>query len=101
VLGLFGNLDVRNGKLTEHFLTFSIFHDDTWCGLSRYHDFDYLEHGPSAMAHFLKLDIDEVFPIYFDIRRFSLGNEEVLSGQIMKNPVNKLSRGEIVALAVP
>lgn len=101
VLGLIGNVDVKNTKLTEHFLTLSILKEGTWYSLPRYHDFDYSERGPSALAEFLGLNVDDIYPISFDIRRFSAGNEAVLAGYIAKEPLCRLSRAEIIALAVP
>lgn len=101
VLGLLGNFDVKNAKLTKHFLTLSIWNNGKWYCLPRYHDFDYSERGPAELAALLKLSVDEIFPISFDIRRFSKGNEAVLAGQILKDPLERLSRAEIIALAVP
>src|SRR5690242_13740064 len=35
---LIGNIDSRNARLTEHFLTLSIEHAGRWFSLARYHD---------------------------------------------------------------
>jgi len=100
LLALLGNIDVNNPQLTEHFLTISVWQADQWFSLSRYHDFDYAEHGPNALARFLNLDIDDIFPISFDIRRFVSGNDAVLVGKILKEPRERLTRAEIIALAI-
>lgn len=98
---LLGNIDESNPRLTEHFLTLSILHADRWFTLARYHDLDYGEKGPEALAQFICLDVDEVFPIAYDIRSIAKGEVDALVGMIPKEPRERLSRAEIIALAVP
>jgi hypothetical protein len=59
------------------------------------------ESGPEALAQFLGLEVDEVFPISYGIRSAVKGDEAVLQGQIRKAPRERLSRAEIIAIAVP
>jgi len=99
--GLLGNVDESNARLTEHFLTLSIFHDGRWFTLARYHDFDYGQSGPDALARFLELPLDKVFPIAYDIRPYVKGDPSALAGLIPKEPRERLSRAELIALAVP
>jgi hypothetical protein len=101
VWGLLGNVDARNARLTEHFLTLSVFRDGRWFMLSRYHDFDYAENGPGALARFLELPVDQVFPIAYDIRAYANGDSAALVGEIREEPRERLSRAEIIAMAVP
>jgi hypothetical protein len=101
VWALVGNVDIGNPRLTEHFLTLSIEKDGRWFALSRYHDFDYSERGPEALAKFLDLPVNEVFPISYDIAQYVKGVSAALSGAILKEPHEKLTRAEIIALAVP
>lgn len=101
VWAIIGNLDASNPSLTEHFLTLSVERAGSWFGLARYHDFDLAERGPEALARFLDLNIDDVFPIRFDIRRYALGDIAALVGCVRKEPINRLSRAEIIAMAVP
>lgn len=101
VWALLGNIDAQNKRLTEHFLTISIEHHGKWFTLARYHDFDYPTNGPAALAAFLNLTIDQVFPIHYDIIQYAKGDPAALSGQILKEPKERLSRAEIIALAVP
>lgn len=98
---LVGNVDPTNVRMTEHFLTLSIERDGRWFTLARYHDIDYAEKGPDALARFLGLPVDAVFPIRYDIRRFVKGEIDALNGTISKEPRERLSRAEIIALAVP
>jgi hypothetical protein len=98
---LIGNVDPANARLTEHFMTLSVERDETWFTMARYHDLDYPEKGPVALARFLELPVDEVFPIIYDIRRYASGDPAALSGKIRKEPRERLSRAEIIALAVP
>lgn len=98
---LIGNIDPQNSRLTEHFLTLSIEHNGKWFALARYHDFDYAERDPEALARFLGLRVDDVFPIAFDVRQFVQGDLAALAGTVRKEPRERLSRAEIIALAVP
>jgi hypothetical protein len=101
VWAIIGNVDNRNARLTEHFLTISLFSRGHWFTLSRYHDVDYREKGPEALAGFLGLDVDEVFPITYDVSQSVEGDTATLTGKILKVPREVLSRAEIIAMAVP
>lgn len=101
VWALIENIDPRNPRLTEHFLTLSIEHAGQWFHLARYHDFDFAVRGPEALSRFLGLGVDEAFPISFDLRPFAEGEPAVLKGQVGREPRERLTRGEIIALAVP
>lgn len=101
VWALIGNIDPNNPRLTEHFLALSIEHAGMWFNLARYHDLDYADRGPDALSEFLHLPVDEVFPIFFDVRKYAKGDPASLTGYVWKEPRERLSRAEIVALAVP
>jgi hypothetical protein len=98
---LIGNIDVTNPRLTGHFLTLSILRDGQWFTMARYHDFDAAERGPDALAKFCGLGVDDVFPISYDIAHASLGDPSTLVGMIEKEPRERLTRAQIIALAVP
>jgi hypothetical protein len=101
VWALIGNVDASNPRLTQHFLTLSVLRNGRWFSMARYHDFDSNERGPQALATFLGLRLDEVFPISYDISRFCVGTSAALIGTIEKEPPEKLTRAQIIALAVP
>jgi hypothetical protein len=96
-----GNVDSKNPRSTEQFLTLSVESGGRWFALSRYHDFNYAERGPQALAQFLALPVAEVFPITYDVTRYAEGDPAALSGKILEEPRERLSRHEIIALAVP
>jgi hypothetical protein len=98
---LLANIDAYNARLTEHFLTIAIERDGAWFHLARYHDLDFATNGPEALASFLGLRVDEVFPITYDLRHFVKDAPVFLYGRILKEPREKLTRAEIIALAVP
>jgi len=83
----------------SHFLTLSLERYGKWFHLARYHDPDREAHGPEALGRFLGLGISEVFPIEYDIRRYAEGAVAAVSGTILSEPSEKLSRAEIIALA--
>lgn len=101
VWALIGNLDTRNARMNEHFLTLSVEHNGKWFHLARYHDLDYGDRGPDALARFLGLLIDDVFPISYDVRKYAKGEADALTGTVSKEPRVRLSRAEIIAMAVP
>jgi hypothetical protein len=98
---LLGNVDSSNPRLTQHSLTLSVLDHSRWFTMARYHDFDSDERGPDALAAFLELPTDAVFPISYDIRRHCRGEPDALAGTIEKQPRERLTRAQIVALAVP
>jgi len=98
---IIGNLDPSSPRLTEHFLILSVERDGRWFDLARYFDFDYADRGPEALARFLGLAVDEIFPISFDVQQYAEGDPAALKGSVMKEPREKLSRAEIIAMSVP
>ena len=101
VLGVLGNLDLSDSKLTLHFLDVSIFDSsEKLFHLARYHDVDYAGHGPMALAKFLRLPVEEVFPIHFDISDVAVGKPDCIRGNILREPSNQLSKAELINMAV-
>ena len=101
VWALIGNIDVANPRFTEHFVTLSIERDARWFALARYHDYDFADRGPDALARFLGLQVDEVFPISADVRPYAQGHPAALAFNVRKEPSEKLTRADIIAMAVP
>lgn len=101
VWALVGNVDVTNPRLTKHFITVSVLRDRRWFTMARYHDFDAAERGPITLAEFLGFDVNTVFPISYDIAGLALGEPAALTGTIEKEPRERLTRAQIIALAVP
>ena len=99
---MLGNIDPTNPRLTEHFLTVSVFRSDgALFHLARYHDLDAIERGPAALAAFLGLSLKAVFPLSYDVSAIVTGLPEVVRGTITSEPRERLTRAEVIALAVP
>jgi hypothetical protein len=49
---------------------------------------------------FLGLPVEQVFPIRYDLSAFAVGEPSVLCGEIQREPPSRLSRPEVIALAV-
>jgi hypothetical protein len=94
----FGNFDVTNPRATQHFLDISIERSGEWFHLARYFDVGFPAEGPEALARFLGLDVDDVFPITVDVRRYVRGDPKALTATVLKEPQEKLTRAEIHAL---
>jgi hypothetical protein len=100
VWALIGNFDVTNPRATQHFLTLSIERSGKWFHLARYHDVGFLTHSPEALARFLGLHVDDVFPIAVDVRRYVRGDPKALTALELKEPRERLTREELLAMAV-
>lgn len=100
VWALLGNISLQDARSTRHFLTASLLCPQGWFHLARYHDFDYSERGPAALAAALGRPLNDVFPIAYDIRAFAHGDADVVMGSISAEPVEVLSRAELIQLAL-
>jgi hypothetical protein len=102
IVAMLGNIHADNARLTEHFMTLSVLRvDGEVFHLARYHDFDFNERGPAALAEFLKMKKENIFPIAWDIRHLVNGEKNALHGILEEIPRERLTRAQIIALAVP
>ncbi|MBN2475974.1 MAG: hypothetical protein JXB62_15285 [Pirellulales bacterium] len=101
VPAILGNIALRSKRHTEHFLTVTLFRaDGQTFDLSRYHDVGANQRGPAALADFLKMNEAAVFPMSYDISSVATGLPEVVSGEILREPRERLSRHELIELAI-
>jgi hypothetical protein len=98
VRGLFGNFNVTHPRATQHFLALSIERGGKWFHLARYHDVDFATRAPEALARFLGLGVDDVFPISVNARRYVRGDPAALTAIVLKEPQERLTREEIRVL---
>jgi hypothetical protein len=98
VWALIGNVDVKNPRATQHFLALSIERGGEWFFLARYFDILSATEGPEALARFLGLSVDDVFPISVDIRRYVQGSPAALAVTVPKEPRERLTLEERLAL---
>jgi hypothetical protein len=94
------NIFEDDAERTEQLLTVSIAHGDGWFHLARYFGAGKARHGPHALARALKLRLTDVFPISYDIRAIAKGDPAVLKGCIPRQPRQKLSRRQLMQLAL-
>ena len=86
---------------THQFLAVTVFRDgDEAFDLARYFDADYDRCGPSGLAHFLGRDVEEIFPMSYDISNVASGTEDVVKGSIPLAPAEKLTEEELLRLAI-
>ena len=62
---------------------------------------DYGVRGPQALARFLGFPVDDVFPISYGVRKCVKGHPAALAGSILREPRVRLTRAEIIGMAVP
>jgi hypothetical protein len=94
------NIQPEQPRMTEHYLQISVERDGQWFHLARYFDYNYDQSGPEALARFLELAVDEVFPIAYDVRQYATGDPTALAGVILKEPRERLTLEEVIAMAV-
>lgn len=101
VFGALANIDLASPLRTEHFLTVTIFRPSgERFDLARYHDVDYSRHGAAALAAFLELPVESVFPMRYDITDVAVGRPECLRRSIAALPAERLSEEALIKLAV-
>lgn len=94
------NVNVNNAAFNQQFLTLSVERDGTWFHLARYFDYDFEERGPGPLAHFLGRQVDDVFPVRYDLRPYARGASEALVGEITAEPLTRLTRDERMSLSL-
>jgi hypothetical protein len=94
VWGLMSSIEVVHPRQTEQFLQLSIERGGSWFLLARYFEWDVAKRGPQALAAFLALPLDAVFPISYDLRSYVIGQPPHLRGQILAEPRERLSDEE-------
>lgn len=94
------NVSTASARQTRHFMTLWLEANGDWFELARYFDSEYRTRGPSQLAQFLGLGIDEVFPIFYDISRVATGHQDVLAGSIPARPEKELTEDELIDLSL-
>ena len=94
------NVDVNNPRATKHFVVLDVFKGDGVFQLPQYHDDSYATRGPAALAQFLGLSVEAVFPIRYDLRQVSRGAQDALVGVIEREPSERLGRAERISLSM-
>jgi len=100
VPAVLGNISLNDARVTSQYLCLSVERNGAWFHLARYFDTDWKARGPSELAVFLGLPIDEVFPITYNISELAIGAERVLAGSIGIEPVERLTDAELLALSL-
>jgi hypothetical protein len=98
---MLANIDVDNPKRTEQFITLIVEKGGQWFHLARYFDHDFKKHGPDGLCGFMGLKADEVFPVSYDIRKFSGGKSAALLGTFTEIPRVTMARQERMDLGLP
>ena len=95
------NVDLDDPSDREHFLVVGLYRSDgRQFILARYHDHDAQRNGPGALAAFLDLPIEEVFPISYDLSAVARGPASSLRGTIEIKPAHPLPRPDLVKRAI-
>jgi hypothetical protein len=98
IYGYLGNLSLGSKAQNQHFLTLSVFFGGGIVHLARYHDFDFAQRGPAALAATLGKPPMDVFPISFDVSDITRGKADCVRGQIPGEPHQKLARDELMKM---
>ncbi|MCA3175539.1 MAG: hypothetical protein ING36_08370 [Burkholderiales bacterium] len=98
---LLENIDIDLPEFTKHWMVCYFYLKKKWWRLARYHDADAMKHSPQELARRLGNQIEEVFPITYDVRALCSVDSSALAGLIFAEPETRLKRAEIIRLAVP
>ncbi len=93
------NVTANDPYRTRQFISLSLYKSE-WFGLARYHDVDIDQNGPAALAEFLGLAIEDVFPVSYDLRACCIGNPDALAGKIDAEPSERLTDKERLRLVL-
>jgi hypothetical protein len=100
LFGVMANL-TDNLPLNAHLASAAFLIHGSWFFLARYHDADVKRHGPKALAGLLGRPVDAVFPIKYNLMHRFRPPTLAQCGVILAAPPKKLTRAQIIALAVP
>lgn len=93
---ILANVRLDDPRVTQHIISVSVLGDDSVFHLSRYWKPDYeRQQGPDALAAFLRLSVDAVFPLTYDISEFCKGDLASLRGTVNRQPKERLTREEV------
>lgn len=94
-----GNLDALRPEKTRQFLVLSVFGPgDALFNLARYFDAWYDTAGPDALAKFMGLPVEDIFPIAYDISKLVAGDPRCTRGLITLEPEQRLTKKEVMKL---
>jgi len=96
--GVLSNVVLQDARRTAQFLLVQFMEGQEWFPLERYFDVAYDQHGPTALAEFLDLPLDQIFPLSYDISSVARGLPEVVRGTIPIKPKEILSDEERMKL---
>lgn len=98
---ILGNVGLADPVSTEHLLCVTVFRPGgERFDLARYHDVDYPRRDAAALATFLGFPVEAVFPMRYDITGLARGRPDCVCRSIPAAPPSRLSREELIALAL-
>lgn len=100
VVAMLGNISLGSARYTKQFATLSVAVGERWFHLARYFDVGYSERSPLVLANALGLPVEDVFPISYDLTGIAVGLPEVVRGEITAEPKERLTREELIKLAL-
>ncbi len=101
VAATLANLDAGRPEHTRQFLVLGVFgpHGEPFI-LARYFDAWYDTAGPDALAKFMGLALDDIFPIAYDVIGVVSGDARCTRGLITIEPALRLTKEEVMKLAL-
>jgi hypothetical protein len=100
LVGVMSNL-TNNVSRNAHLANAALLIEGKWFFLARYHDAEFKTHGPAVVALRLKLPLGKIFPITYEVLHRFNPPSAAQRGVIHAKPKNKLTRKQIIELAVP
>ena len=93
------NITTNNPQSTAHFIVLCVVKDGRRIFLGRYFDPWYDDMSPENFAKSLGMNVDDVFPISYDVQPYVEEQSPSHTGLIPKEPSERLSDDELMALS--
>jgi hypothetical protein len=93
------NITSNNPKGTEHFIALCVVKDGRRIHLGRYFDPWYEDLSPEKFAKSLGMNVDDVFPIFYDVQQYVEEQSPAHVGDITKEPRERLTDEELRKLS--
>ncbi|EDM26845.1 hypothetical protein LNTAR_06354 [Lentisphaera araneosa HTCC2155] len=93
------NFDVCNTAYNKHMISIYFEVNNKWIELHRYFDAEYEENDALELSKKMNMDIDDIFPIKYDLSTLVEGNHD-FNGTIQKKIEHQLSLDELMEYTI-
>ncbi len=96
VWALLQNFSLSGAAVNDHFLNLTFDIQGSWFVLARYHDPWIESHGPQKLAQLLNRNLEQIFPIRFDLRKTLKSLDSAFVSEVKMEPDVELTRDQVM-----